>query len=224
MQPGRDLHIREFPHILISGQISAADLKNVQALMPQLQAAEPSIGNLVFLNSPGGNVIAAMKIGSFLRAMKAHTAVDSGDGCSSACIFVLAGGVERSAFTGSRLGLHRPSFDSALFAKLTSQDADMLYTDLTIRCREYFRDMGIDDKLFSDMLRVPSQKILVVDTDYAENVRLHGTDPAYEEWTRARDIQKHGPAYVKQWDLRLECLNSGNNYQLCNERFPFPSQ
>lgn len=218
-------NIRDFPHLLIYGRISASDLDKVQSLMPQLQSRNrpgPSFGNLVFLNSLGGDVLAAMRIGNFLRGLQAKTAVDNGDSCSSACIFVLAGGVDRMVFEGSRLGIHRPAFEQVLFAKLNAQEAAKLYTALADRARQYFRDMGIGDKLFPDMLRVPSQELRWVDTAYAEEVNLRGRDPAYEEWTRAREVEKRGAAYMRQMDLLLECMNSGNNLQLCKDRFPLP--
>ncbi len=215
--------LRDAPHLLIYGEISAADADAMRSLIAQLQKAKPAQATpIVFLNSPGGDVLAAMRMGAMLREARAMVTVDNQDSCSSACIFVFAGGVERNAFPGSRLGLHRPAFDPALFANLSALEAEKRYNELIARSRDYFRSFGVDEKLFSDMLRVPSQKVGWVDTDYARVVNLHGTDPAHEEWTRARMLQRHGPEYVRQSDLRLNCPNSGTNPRTCAERFPVP--
>lgn len=221
-QLGMSPTVRDYPHILIYGKITDADVSSVKAFAPLVTSSAVNMGLLVFLNSPGGDVVASIRIGTFLRDAKAITWIWPGDTCNSACVFLVAAGVKR--VVSAPLGLHRPTFESAMFAKLSAKDAEKLYGDLIVRSREYFRDMGIEDKLFSDMLRVPSQKLRMVDQAYAQEVKLFGDDPAHEEWERARDIQKYGLEHVKQWDLLLDCLNSGNSYDVCKEHDPRPSK
>ena len=77
-----------------------------------------------------------MQIGATIRELPAQTVVDSGAECMSACIFILAAGVERLTFDGSRLGLHRPYFDPRFFAKLDARSAASRYDELSRRSRE----------------------------------------------------------------------------------------
>lgn len=219
-----NFHIRTRPHLLIRGEILAADVKQVRDLMPQLRKAIPSSAlPLVLLHSPGGDLIAAMQIGATFRQATAWIAIDSGAECISACIFILAAGVQRWVLDGSRLGIHRPYFDSRFFAKLDANAAASRYDELARRSREYLKSMGMEDQLFADMLGIPSNRVRTIDRAYGERVRLIGIDPGFEEWVRARKREQHGEQYLRQEDLYLECLNSGASFPECGARFPLRS-
>lgn len=215
----------DYAHVQLFGKISEADAKALSPLIYRvkqrsaLRSADEQGRVQVFLNSPGGEILAAMRIGELLRANDAMVWVNGE--CSSACVFVFAGGVERNLIRESRVGLHRPFFEQKFFAGLSSQQAQRRYGELIARCKSYMRSMGITDALFEDMLRVPSQKIQYVDRKYAEEVRLLGTDPAYEEWTRAKSVKELGPARLKARDGFLSCVNSGDSMERCKILHPF---
>ena len=218
---GKEFHVRDYPHILISGEVVASDVKKVRDLLPRLkQAKNPTYIPLVFLNSPGGDLIAAMQIGGILRSTTAWLVVDSGANCFSACIFVLAAGMDRWVLDGSRLGIHRPYFDPKFFGGLDVAAATSRYEELSRRAREYLRTMEMSDELFSDMLQVPSNRIRIIDSAYAERMRLVGSDPGLEEWRRSRLRNTHGEKFVQQLDRYLECLNTGIGRSECDTRFP----
>lgn len=80
---------------------------------PKVQPFFPT----VWLDSPGGDVDAAIIAGLFLREIKARTLVVKGS-CASACVLIFVGGVQR-ILVGGRLGLHRPYAES-----LSSGEAD----------------------------------------------------------------------------------------------------
>lgn len=106
--------IPEYAHILIAGEITPGDVDMLRTTIIQRmnQFKSQLIGQpVVLLDSPGGNVSAALEMGRLLRRISAHTVVDGGASCSSSCIFLLAGGVERNVFLNGRIGLHRPRFD-----------------------------------------------------------------------------------------------------------------
>lgn len=60
----------------------------------------------VFLNSPGGNVIAAMEIGKIIRLKGYATAVLSKRLCASACALAWLSGIERFLDKDAALGFH----------------------------------------------------------------------------------------------------------------------
>src|SRR5690348_3816092 len=72
--------------------------------------APPSIPlvplTLQIVDSPGGDVVAAMQAGRILRRELAHTVVAIDSICASACVFMYLGGVYRTSF--GKIGLHRP--------------------------------------------------------------------------------------------------------------------
>ena len=76
--------------------------------------------SVVFLNSPGGNVVASMELGYAFRRLRAAAIVAgyaSEDGrsgpvsgrCLSACVYALMGAFRRVVPSGSQVGLHRMS-------------------------------------------------------------------------------------------------------------------
>lgn len=200
-------------HVEIYGEISAEDAKTLPKLVDELKersgwrSYDGNAVMLVRLNSQGGDVTAALRIGRILRANNAQVWVQGE--CSSACIFVLASGVDRNVIPESRIGLHRPYFEQSRFADLPAGEAKKLYADLIAECRSYLRDMGMDDKLLDSMLRIPSQDVRYISLTESKDLGLRGKDPAYAEWARARDLKRLGPERLKARDMYLKCLNAG---------------
>ena len=216
-------NVRDFGHVEIVGEITDMDLAILPAAIDQFnQQRTTKWGQLlVFLKSNGGDVRTAIEIGKVLRKHSAYVVVDKGSECSSACIFILAGGVVRNVLLGASLGLHRPFFEKKLFAGLNAENASKLYASLIEICQKYLSDMGINGDLFSEMLDIPSYKVRYVDNDYAVKVGLHGTDPAYQEWKRARDELENGKNIMHLRDLFTDCLNSGIDSVICSNRYGY---
>ncbi|HYA72366.1 MAG TPA: hypothetical protein VEF36_04335, partial [Roseiarcus sp.] len=76
--------------------------------------------SVIFINSPGGNVVASMELGIAFRSLRSAAIVAgfaSQDGrsgpvsgqCLSACVYALMGAFRRVVPSASRVGLHRMS-------------------------------------------------------------------------------------------------------------------
>jgi hypothetical protein len=116
----------------------------------------------VYLNSPGGHLVEAMRFGREIRARGFDTVVGarSADAvtphpgsCFSACPFGFAGGVHRSLWPGSSLGVHRavnrvPVADAADFQGAVESQA-----------REYLTEMGVSTELAALMAEAPHDLI-----------------------------------------------------------------
>ena len=87
----------------------------------------PNLGTLI-IDSPGGNVVAAMNIGRMLRNARMPISIPKGKECVSACIMVLAAAVERNY--GGKIGIHRPYFDLSASRPLGPLDVRTRYADL----------------------------------------------------------------------------------------------
>lgn len=60
----------------------------------------------VWFSSSGGNVMAALEIGRYLRKSGLATRVPSGASCASACTYAFIGGVFRAVDPTARVGVH----------------------------------------------------------------------------------------------------------------------
>ena len=94
----------------------------------QQHASDPDFRPLVLLNSPGGTVVGAMKLGLMLRQFGSSVLVARARGtdgsqdlhvvsgyCMSACVYAFFGGKRRIIPPGSHLGIHRMAIYSHSF-------------------------------------------------------------------------------------------------------------
>src|ERR1700690_3126536 len=89
----------------ISGEITRSDVVTVRRILDGLGSQNSQI--LIFsIDSPGGDVLAAIDIGRLMRKSHATVAINNNDKCYSACVFVLAVAVDR--VVGGAVGIHRP--------------------------------------------------------------------------------------------------------------------
>lgn len=117
----------------------------------------------LIINSPGGSVHEARKLGRYLRANGLRAAVDQL--CVSACIDVLAGGAERYALRGARLGIHQ----SRVPTRYSSHEGGQLYVADSFL---YLREMGVDADVAIAAASVPNNKLLLIPLADALETRL----------------------------------------------------
>ncbi len=93
----------------------------------------------ISFDSPGGNVVTAIRFGRAIRALKARTLQIRAMECASACAFAFVGGVERFAEPGS-IGVHRVSLsdDIPMDNKLAVSTVQLLTGEII----GYLTDMG----------------------------------------------------------------------------------
>ena len=115
------------------------------------------------INSPGGSVDEARKLGRYLRSNGLRTAVDAY--CASACIDILAGGVERYVTASARLGIHQ----SKVPRRYSSHEGGQLYVADAFL---YLREMGVDADVAIAAAAVPNNRILLISLSDALTTRL----------------------------------------------------
>jgi hypothetical protein len=117
----------------------------------------------LIIESTGGSVYEARKLGRFLRANGLSTAVDRQ--CFSACVDVLAGGVTRYVTPGASLGIHQ----SKVPEQVSSHEGGQAYV---AEAALYLREMGVDDTVALVAAAVPHDQIYLISTEHALETRL----------------------------------------------------
>ena len=116
----------------------------------------------VYLNSPGGSVVAGLEIGEIIRHYKMNTYVGylnqkiiiPGQ-CYSACAYVFLGGEKRYVdSTGSKLGVHQFSGGSS------PETAQRVSAEIV----SYITNMGVDPRLFKLMASAKSNEMRILTT------------------------------------------------------------
>ena len=211
-------NITDMPHIEIRGDITAGDSAKLERLIPlatqravgssmfQNAKIDPEKRPLVILDSDGGIVNEAIRMGRILRAHHAWTVVPLFATCASSCVLVLVGGVTRNVFGYDRpvpdqfglvnpipegaseikIGLHRPTFPAQDFAKLSPNAADRQYDKGIRAVQKYLEEMRMPPALFDSIMKVPSENIAWLTVEESRVLRLSGEDSAYGEWYHAQ--------------------------------------
>jgi hypothetical protein len=117
----------------------------------------------LIMESSGGSVYEARKLGRYLRANGLSTGVDKL--CLSACVDVLAGGVARYVTSNARLGIHQ----SKVPRQVSSHEGGQAYV---AESALYLREMGVDDTVALVAAAIPHDRIYLITIENALDTRL----------------------------------------------------
>ncbi len=149
-----------------------------------------NLRNVVFMHSPGGSVIGAMKLGAVFRKAGAAVVVArarSGQGldgdssfttaqCLSACVYAIMGGKVRVVPPQSVLGVHRtssfrlmgkdPAGGDSGYQRVQTPESLLKLLD------SYVRAMGVNREILSVAQAAPAESIRLLSRDEVRKWRL----------------------------------------------------
>jgi hypothetical protein len=149
------------------------------------QNLQGNVRAVVFLNSPGGRVVASMELGQIFRKLGVAaivaragqtyggTAVAAGR-CFSACVYALMGGSKRIIPPQSKVGVHRmfqyeASVDPSGGATIYRRHDDGKMRAMLSR---YSRQMGVNSRVIEDAERTSSDSLHVLSNGEIARWRL----------------------------------------------------
>lgn len=175
--------------VIAHGEINAEAPSEFSAFLRE-EMQMPGLHAVVFLNSPGGNVESALRLGTLFHAAGAAVVIGQpamggrgGAGqlgvvpghCASACVYALMGAKKRVVPSGARVGVHRMSarlmarepagggtLSSRIFAGSPELDA----------LRNYVSRVGGSQDLISLAESVPPEQIRVLSPAEIRRYRL----------------------------------------------------
>lgn len=176
-EPGSNL-VGVARQVTLSGTIESGDTdKFISFLRADLTDAHFALMS-IRLESPGGNVIEAMRLALFLKAFYPDIGV-SGT-CASSCLLLwLSGGVHYPPEEPSRIGIHRPYFDPNRFSKLSLREAESRYAKLADDFKAFVLSQGLPPSIYEKLIATSSKDIYWLTTT---DLGLIGVAaPAYDE-------------------------------------------
>lgn len=177
---------------MLTGPITEKDATAIENIVHGLQQK----GHLTprfDLNSSGGDIISAMKIGRLIRKIRGIVLIAVPAKCYSSCVFVLAGGTQR--LVGGEVGIHRPYFIRT--GKLTYEEGQRDYAKLRDLSREYLFEMNLPGALFDAMVKVPSEQIRILSKEEVSFFGLNQTDIVEQDLQDSADAQRYGVSKVE---------------------------
>jgi len=155
----------------VSGEIEEGDYDRIVELINLM-----GFPQLTRINSPGGDVREAMKLGEFYR--NSLMTIMAGEQCNSSCFVWLVGATSSTANSG--VGLHRPYFDRSWFSNLSPSEATTAYDQITEELTLYLNRMNVPIDIVNRMMSTPSNEVVFLTANEYEN-KL-GSPPVFTEW------------------------------------------
>lgn len=140
---------------------------------------------VVHLDSKGGDVFAAMKIGRIIRAYDGWTWNDSV--CYSSCALIFIAGVIRTNFY-AEIGLHRPYLGSSPQPRETIEKQ---MPAMLARVKSYVDEMGVSNAFYEQMMRTEPSKMVVYRGDAIRKI-VPEHDPIFDEVVIATMARTYG--------------------------------
>jgi ATP-dependent protease ClpP protease subunit len=162
----------------LTGKIVPGDLAKIVASV----SAPGNFPKYFTLDSPGGDLLEAMRIGQFIRETATGTFVAKE--CSSACVFLLVAGTSRSALDDAAVGIHRPYFEAKEFSGLSLPEAEARHRQLRSAARRYLENMEMTTAAIEKMFSIGSDDVYYLTPP--DKARLLVVPSAYSEWIRAK--------------------------------------
>jgi hypothetical protein len=172
---------------VLEGKIVAGDFDN---LLKFIASGHRPVQ--IYLASPGGNLVEAIKIGLLVRTLKLSTVVPSkaltnqnrdliatqhnlqdpkaNYMCASACFFIFVAGIHRGYDLAGPaiLGIHSPTVSSNDIKRLSLAQASATADQVRTVVEKYLRSMGVPSKYVDDMYLEPSGKMQWIRSDEFE--------------------------------------------------------
>ncbi len=179
--------------ITISGQITPSDYSTLIAKEKEILSGGKKLSQIVDLDSPGGDLMTAIKIGRHFRQSKIYyrfVRVWPDAICASSCVFLLAAGIHKWPDEGSKIIIHRPFVDND--SMLDKDKQKKRYKKIEKIVKDYLEEVNVDSRLYDDMFRIDSDSGKLLSEDELFGYGLKGDDPFYKEANEARRAKELG--------------------------------
>lgn len=148
--------------VLIDGPIERGDYEKFLKFITSDLDNTLAYQNKVYLNSPGGDVVEAIRISNLLKTSYSATFVAENGNCYSSCFLIWAGGVIRS-LGDEKIGIHRITLTQDEISVLT---AEKTLLPIAKAVEEYLLSVGIPRGIVDRMNETSSSDIFIFDTKW----------------------------------------------------------
>jgi hypothetical protein len=203
--------------LYFSGDITNKDADDLARALASLEnestgkdfIKDSPLNKFLVINSPGGEVDAAMRIGTLMRSYRMAVVVPVQAKCMSSCIYIVAGGMVRWLY--GDVGIHRP-----YFATTPSESFDAAMKKVVAESKAYFSRMNVSEQLADAMFATPPDEVHVLTDRELKNYWLGREDMAYEE-----DIEIANAARLKlsrqEYMRRQKLATAESNHKCAND-------
>jgi hypothetical protein len=205
--------------VRISGEIVPGDAQRFAKFVLNNAGAKRILllgEGVLFLSSPGGNVMEAMAIGRLLANTYIYVIVDKEEVCASACVLIFASAAERTIV--GHIGLHRISTAGD---GVDVSSAERLVKPALQSVEGYLLSRGFTRDLLDKMNSTPANEMHMIGGEYhtkkaLDDIKMLSYEPTYYD-VISRKCGKD-PYWVKydtgvkppqsQYEEHADCVNN----------------
>jgi hypothetical protein len=209
--------------LILEGNIEPGDYTSVRNFLRD-ESNFKKISGGVFLASPGGHVLEAMKIGLLIRQLQLSTDAPSSspsgrrafgsdaisatnlvnrldDLCTSACFLIYIAGIYRNLNWAGRLGIHEPLVK---YKPIGASENDVKVAKIQMRneIKRYFDKMNVPEKYADLMYSVPPNEVRWITQEEFDR-DLRGYIPEIKALLESK-CNSHG--LPEQSDVKRKCI------------------
>lgn len=162
--------------ITLSGAIEEGDADRLQELIAHFESNGIVRIGKIHLDSMGGSLFEALRIGEIIRENKIFTSVDQSAVCYSSCSLIYMAGVYKVPF--GEIGIHS-FYSKDLLGSNRFDSANEGYEEVSATLIEYFRKMRVPQSLLDEMNKTPHNRIRILHGEELVDYGMIGFDPVY---------------------------------------------
>jgi hypothetical protein len=192
--------------IQVVESISHKDVSDLRRSLAQLKQMGATLHmNSIRLNSSGGDPDAARSMGRFIRSQGLNTFVGPKDSCTSACVAVLIGGVNRMAF--GKIYVHRGRFLRDVSEDVIREQMPQEMADEA----KYIAEMGISAQLADAIHMTPNWALRLLKGRELLHWGVHGINPVEDEILSRRAAKELGIPLASFHRLYIDSIDQCKN-------------
>lgn len=217
--------------VAIEGEIKPGDFEKFIEFKIANKSNPRMSADVVFLNSPGGNVKEALKFAKAFSSSFYSTFVLDGKSCFSACTMIWAGGVDRTIMGTGRLGFHRLSFSAK---EVDVKKSKAILDPENSKVVAFFKDVGLPNSLIEKMNETAPTDLFIVNErwliDHELNLAIRyqpafldvvekrcGAEPTTEMFRKNQPLSQEILAKFNKWLECAEDVKDANHNLRINE-------
>jgi len=193
-----------------------------QSVQSWLAGAREANCGFISIDSLGGDMDAAMRLGREIRASQIPVNIRRNGRCASACVLVYAGGVLRNPM--GKVSIHRPYYSSGSESFPRTQER---FHRLESAVKGYLQEMNVSPQLYDAMMKIPPEEAYELSRNEQYSFGLVSHDPVHKEHyeaSRVRDLGITRQEWMdKQRRTREMCahISTPKEHEQCWRRY-FP--
>lgn len=156
--------------LFIEGEIVESDYENYLKQYSVVKT-RGALLHTVYLDSKGGLVAEALKIGRHIRTHGIQTEVERGKQCFSSCALIFLAGISR--LNAGDVGVHRSYLEAG--SKLSFSEMEDVLSSNYDQVKKYLRQLRIGEEIIEDFLGTNSANLTPIKS-------ILERDPIFEEY------------------------------------------